>query len=140
MLHFCFIFVSGHRPGYPMIGILITDGYSSNKAETRKEAMNARLKGIKMFSIGIGNAIDTTELESVASEPKSQFVFTAASFKLLKSIESLLLSKTCEGTCLNDMKMSTYLPVYQKLNYMSNQLLICVVSESKIHIQNKLHS
>ncbi|XP_052079210.1 collagen alpha-1(XII) chain-like isoform X2 [Mytilus californianus] len=87
---------SGHRPGYPMIGILITDGYSSNKAETRKEAMNARLKGIKMFSIGIGNAMDTTELESVASEPKSQFVFTAASFKLLKSIESLLLSKTCE--------------------------------------------
>ncbi|XP_063397842.1 cartilage matrix protein-like [Mytilus trossulus] len=87
---------SGHRPGYPMIGILITDGYSSNKAETRKEAMNARLKGVKMFSIGIGNAIDTTELESVASEPKSQFVFTAASFKLLKSIESLLLSKTCE--------------------------------------------
>ncbi|CAC5396105.1 COL6A [Mytilus coruscus] len=88
---------AGHRPGYPMIGILITDGYSSNKAETRKEAMNARLKGIKMFSIGIGNAIDTTELESVASEPKSQFVFTAASFKLLKSIESLLLSKTCEA-------------------------------------------
>ncbi|XP_052079167.1 cartilage matrix protein-like [Mytilus californianus] len=87
---------SGHRPGHPMIGILITDGYSSNKAQTREEARNARLKGIKMFSIGVGSSVDATEIQSVASEPKSQFVFTAANFNLLKSIKTLVLSKACE--------------------------------------------
>ncbi|VDI28425.1 collagen, type VI, alpha [Mytilus galloprovincialis] len=87
---------SGHRPGHPMIGILITDGYSSNKAQTREEARNARLKGIRMFSIGVGSSVDATEIQSVASEPKSQFVFTAANFNLLKSIKSLVLSKACE--------------------------------------------
>ena len=87
---------SGHRPGVPKIGILITDGYSSNKVYTRNEAKNARLKGIKLFAIGIGNSLDTTELQSVASEPKSQFVFTAASFHLLKSIKTLVMTKACE--------------------------------------------
>lgn len=88
---------TGHRPGVPKIGILITDGYSSNKVYTRNEAKNARLKGIKLFAIGIGNSLDTTELQSVASEPKSQFVFTAASFDLLKSIKTLVMTKACEG-------------------------------------------
>ncbi|XP_063397843.1 cartilage matrix protein-like [Mytilus trossulus] len=87
---------SGHRPGHPMIGILITDGYSSNKAQTREEARNARLKGIRMFSIGVGSSVDATEIQSVASEPKSQFVFTAANFNLLKSIKTIVLSKACE--------------------------------------------
>ncbi|CAC5396123.1 COL6A [Mytilus coruscus] len=92
-----FSHASGHRPGHPMIGILITDGYSSNKAQTREEARNARLKGIKMFSIGVGSSVDATEIQSVASEPKSQFVFTAANFNLLKSIKTLVLSKACEA-------------------------------------------
>lgn len=92
---------SGHRPGHPMIGILITDGYSSNKAQTREEARNARLKGIRMFSIGVGSSVDATEIQSVASEPKSQFVFTAANFNLLKSIKTIVLSKACEGMLLN---------------------------------------
>ena len=87
---------AGHRPGVPKIGILITDGYSSNKPYTEREAKNARLDGIKLFAIGIGKKIDTTELQSVASEPKSQFVFTAKNFDLLKSIKTLVVTKACE--------------------------------------------
>ena len=44
---------NGDRPDYPNIGLLITDGRSSNTKETFDQAVSSRLQGIDLLSIGV---------------------------------------------------------------------------------------
>ena len=76
----------------------MTDGNSNNRQLTASEAAKARKDGITMLAIGVGRGINDKELNSISSDPDSQYTFHADSFDALKSLKGQLSSKTCEST------------------------------------------
>ena len=70
---------------------------SSSRSQTIAAANDARNKGITLFSIGIGSSIDLKELKEIGNDKKNNLFFQVNDFKALKSIESTLASKACEG-------------------------------------------
>ncbi|XP_013415045.2 cartilage matrix protein-like [Lingula anatina] len=88
---------NGARLGAIKIGIVITDGQSSDVSLTTNEAKNARDNGINMFAIGVGTNIKTTELNSIASDPDNRHVFTVSSFADFASIQADFTSGICKG-------------------------------------------
>lgn len=53
-----------------------------------------------MFSIGIGGDINIQELNSIATDPDTEHVFTVTNFASLKTISNSLTSRTCDGNVL----------------------------------------
>ncbi|XP_061197993.1 uncharacterized protein LOC133206079 [Saccostrea echinata] len=91
-----FTAAAGKRPGVPKIAIVVTDGNSNNRQLTSAEADKARKDNITMFAIGVGHGINDNELNSISSNPDSQYTFHAESFDSLTSLKGSLSSKTCE--------------------------------------------
>ena len=87
----------GARNGVPRIAVVLTDGKSNKPWMTARMALRARLAGIHVFAIGIGNEVDVHELEAIASTPSAKYVFTVGSFSALRSIRELLAIETCKG-------------------------------------------
>jgi receptor-type tyrosine-protein phosphatase Q len=61
----------------PRVGVVITDGYSSNFSATVSAAQSAHAEGIIMTAVGIGNYL-YSELDAIASD--SSYVFTLSGF------------------------------------------------------------
>ena len=49
------------------------------------------------FVLGIGEGIDTGELNSISSDPDSFFVFFVNNFTSLANIETRVVNNTCKG-------------------------------------------
>ena len=79
------------------VGIVITDGRSTNTSHTALEASKTRSKGIHLFAVGVGNRIDLRELYAIASKPRQDYAFRVRSFAALDSIKELLAIQTCTG-------------------------------------------
>lgn len=79
------------------IGIIVTDGQSSNVLLTVWEAAKAKRRGIRLFAIGIGYNTNPRELKGIASKPESDHVFKIDNFGALESIKQILAVRTCEG-------------------------------------------
>lgn len=77
------------------IMFVFTDGISKRPHETAREAELAKRDGIYMFSIGIGNSVERTELRDIASDPDDDFVFHVSNFSVLNTIRNILAIKTC---------------------------------------------
>ena len=93
-----FGFGNGNRLSVRDIAIVVTDGFSANRDSTRAQALSALNAGIRMFSIGVANAIDRffqEELNTIGSDPDSDHVFQVTDFSNLKSIEDTLVRRTC---------------------------------------------
>lgn len=69
------------RPGLPKIGIILTDGRSTNEAETKKEAAKTKAAGITLIAIGVGDKTSREELKAIASGPN--FVYDVQSYDAL---------------------------------------------------------
>lgn len=91
---------SGARPGVPRIGIVITDGSSSNSGEVAIQADNARLDNIGLISVGVGPNMNTAELQSIADDPDASHMFTVSDFNELHTITSSLIDAMCTGVTL----------------------------------------
>lgn len=83
------------RSGVAKIAVVITDGQSNNKIETLKEAEKLRNSGVIIFSVGVGDGVDRSELSGMAS--RSSYVFDVATFSALDSIRDRLTKTACEG-------------------------------------------
>ena len=88
---------SGGRQNVPEIMIIITDGISENQTATISEAKTAKLKGIKIIVVGIGNGVDKTELQTISSDPSSKFMINVNSYGKLDTIIDMLAGKACTG-------------------------------------------
>ncbi|XP_052280776.1 uncharacterized protein LOC127878297 [Dreissena polymorpha] len=88
----------GERPGAPDISIVITDGLSKYPSITKIQADRAKVDSITMFSIGIGNQTDPTELTGLASGP--QFQFQVEEFWALSKIDNVLANLACGATTM----------------------------------------
>lgn len=87
----------GARENVARIGIVLTDGQSSNMLMTVWEASKAKKVHINLFSIGIGSRINTRELKMMASRPAREHFFKVTDFNALQNIKNILAVRTCRG-------------------------------------------
>ncbi|KAJ8312084.1 hypothetical protein KUTeg_009457 [Tegillarca granosa] len=96
---------NGARPGVDKIGIVITDGGSTDPISTKTMALKVQQEGIQMFAIGVGPEFASNErnnqeeLNSIASDPDKDFVFTVDDADGLENIHNMISRKVCEDKC-----------------------------------------
>ncbi|NXK57692.1 MATN2 protein, partial [Sylvietta virens] len=78
----------------PRISIVFTDGRAQD--EVSEWATRAKQRGIIIYAIGIGKAIEE-ELLEIASEPSYKHLFYAEDFTALEDISEELRAKICEA-------------------------------------------
>ena len=54
-------------------------------------------QNIILFAVGVGNEIDSSELESIANKPSSTYVLYAENYAAIANIRDKLEQKLCEG-------------------------------------------
>lgn len=73
------------QPERPQVAIIVTDGVSDNREETRRKAQKLKDAGIHTYSVGVGNNVDLQELVDIASTyPKG--IVRVPSYKALEQI------------------------------------------------------
>ncbi|XP_033747185.1 cartilage matrix protein-like isoform X2 [Pecten maximus] len=96
MLDLAFAPKSGARTGVAKIGVIVTDGASTNPYKTEEMAERIhRIRNINMFAIGVGDAFNKDELAMIASEPASKHVFEVKDVQALSSITGLFTGRFC---------------------------------------------
>lgn len=88
----------GARADVAKIGIILTDGQSSNMLLTVWEASKAKKDNVNIFAIGIGSKINTRELRLMASRPTHEHFFKVTDFHALQNIKDMLAVRTCRVT------------------------------------------
>ncbi|KAL5022346.1 hypothetical protein ScPMuIL_001501 [Solemya velum] len=86
---------NGARSNVPRIGVVITDGRSSNSRNTVSEADKARMNNIGLIAVGVGSGIDTNELHGVADDPDNSNTFTVNNFDQLNNVADGILQRAC---------------------------------------------
>lgn len=84
------------RTGVPKMTVLITDGMSRHKQLTQDNATLAKKEGVYLFTLGIGYGVDSKELLSIASDPKSNFNYHVADYNHLADIKAKLSQQMSE--------------------------------------------
>ena len=54
---------------------------------------------LQVFAVGVGNGVDKTELNTIATDPDSTHVLTVANFQQLSKITATLNNQACNGMC-----------------------------------------
>ena len=57
------------------LAIVVTDGYQNRPGSTERESRLAKEAGIEIFTVGVTSNINETELNLIASNPKSNYVY-----------------------------------------------------------------
>ena len=89
---------AGDRPNVANILIVMTDGRSTQHAQTIAETAKLHRMNMKVFAIGIGSGVDRGELGHIATDAKH--VFLVNNFDALKTLQAELKNTTCVGKCL----------------------------------------
>ncbi|XP_069119207.1 cartilage matrix protein-like [Argopecten irradians] len=85
---------SGGRPGVQKYVVVMTDGKSNEPNLTMNYANVLKHQpNVTVIALGIGSAVDTAELQAIASD--SKHVFTVSNFDLLHVLEKELTDTTC---------------------------------------------
>eukprot|EP00761_Pharyngomonas_kirbyi_P012030 gb/GECH01012057.1/.p1 GENE.gb/GECH01012057.1/~~gb/GECH01012057.1/.p1 ORF type:complete len:483 (+),score=141.56 gb/GECH01012057.1/:1-1449(+) len=74
------------RNATPRVVFVVTDGNSNDSNATAEAAEQLRGESCEIFSIGVGDGIDLSELESIASEPNDKHVFSVEDWDALQGI------------------------------------------------------
>ena len=89
---------NGNRASVKDIAIVVTDGKSSSKSATITAANSARSAGIIMYSVGIGNNLELSEINGIANAPTASHAFVASNFvALATSVKQMIGEKICTG-------------------------------------------
>ncbi|XP_022340467.1 collagen alpha-5(VI) chain-like isoform X3 [Crassostrea virginica] len=83
----------GRRP----VGVVITDGGSTDPFRTQSVIKKVKEKGITMFAIGVGMSINKEELKMIASQPVAEHEFMVDDLDGLNMLRSTLVSRLCPG-------------------------------------------
>ena len=92
---------NGDRPNIQNIAIIITDGVSTRDvAQTIPEAIRARNRGIKIYSVGITKGINEKELREMSSMPQQENkdYFKAADFRSLEKVALAITNNACDNS------------------------------------------
>ena len=77
--------------------VLLSDGNSNVGGNPSACASELRASEIEVFAVGIGNGIDRSELQSIASQPYPKHVVSVNSFDALESVLKDLEDYVCPG-------------------------------------------
>ena len=91
---------SGARADVPRIAVIITDGGSSNPNLAMAAANKARTQNIGLLAVGVGNGVNTYELNNLADKPSISNVLTVNSYDNLDTITDSLVKQMCTGEWL----------------------------------------
>ncbi|XP_043994594.1 cartilage matrix protein [Gambusia affinis] len=94
MVDSVFNIAQGARPGVQKVAIVFTDGRSQDYIGDA--AKKAKELGLKMYAVGVGNALES-ELKQIASEPIGEHYFYTADFKAMSQIAKKLQINVCNG-------------------------------------------
>ncbi|GFO49159.1 collagen alpha-5(vi) chain [Plakobranchus ocellatus] len=83
------------RKNVAKIAVVLTDGQSSDEEKTREEADLLKKDGVKIYAIGVGKATKQAELETIANDPKADFVFSVDGFAALTELQEVLAITAC---------------------------------------------
>nr|KAG5710552.1 hypothetical protein BaRGS_013198 [Batillaria attramentaria] len=86
---------SGARSGSAKVAVLVTDGRSSRPADTVAHSKDLQDQGVTVFAIGVGDAVDKDELNSVASAPSCTHVQGAKDYQDLETIRAEIQQLAC---------------------------------------------
>ncbi|WAR11991.1 CO6A5-like protein, partial [Mya arenaria] len=89
----------GGRADAPHIAVVLTNQPSGSIDTVKLQSQTAKDNGVIIYAVGIGNAVDMSELQAMASDPDSRHLYTSANFDALGSLTDLLSAKICNG-CL----------------------------------------
>jgi hypothetical protein len=94
-----FVEVNGMRPqsaGVSRVLIIVTDGQANPGYDPISNTDSLKsTKNVNIFSIGVGCAYDTNQLNGMASAPLSSHVFLLKSFNVINLIVNQVNSATC---------------------------------------------
>uniref|UniRef100_M3ZL50 Matrilin-1 n=1 Tax=Xiphophorus maculatus TaxID=8083 RepID=M3ZL50_XIPMA len=96
MVDSVFNIAQGARPGVQKVAIVFTDGRSQDYIGDA--AKKAKELGLKMYAVGVGNALES-ELKQIASDPIGEHYFYTADFKAMSQIAKKLQINVCEDPC-----------------------------------------
>ncbi|CAL1528433.1 unnamed protein product, partial [Lymnaea stagnalis] len=85
---------AGGRVGATQVIITMTDGESTDPAETRRQASLQKDRGVHMISIGVGSAVNYAELVALSSGVSN--IFTAPSYEVLHRLAEEVTNRTCD--------------------------------------------
>lgn len=107
----------GDRANARNIAVVVVNSQSTvDTMSTITEAIQNRLAGFQMIVVGIEERVyNSTELESIASHPRSKNLIYVSAFRELPNVVNSVVSQTCNsidecisnpclnnGTCIND--------------------------------------
>ena len=90
--------IQGKRADVPSVALLITDGPSSTASvPTLAEATAAHQAGITIFTVGVSDSVNVTELQLIASSPRILYHqwWTVGNFASLSPIQPLVARALC---------------------------------------------
>lgn len=88
---------NGDRPNINNVGLVLTDGGSNDKEHTQTHAAATKDAGHTMLALGIGNWVDQTELNGIASHPPTDNTFNVETFADLDSVVDTVTSLICDS-------------------------------------------
>lgn len=83
------------RSGTPQVIILLTDGYHNRDGNPQTEAQLAKNAGVTVFTIAVGNSVNRNQINGIASDPDSRYVFSVSNFAGLQIILQPLVIQAC---------------------------------------------
>ena len=87
---------NGGRDDARRVAVILTDGRSASMKATKSQSRKAHRMGIEMYAIGIGDWVNTEELNYIASDkPNWQHMYKVPGFYELPSIKDSLIEHMC---------------------------------------------
>ena len=84
------------RAGVPHIIILLTDGQQEGApGDPVAEAAAARAAGTQIYAVGVGGGPNVDQLNAIASDPDSTYVYTVPDFTSLQAIRDQIVATAC---------------------------------------------
>uniref|UniRef100_A0A673LUL7 VWFA domain-containing protein n=1 Tax=Sinocyclocheilus rhinocerous TaxID=307959 RepID=A0A673LUL7_9TELE len=77
------------------IAVVVTDGKSQD--DVMDASVESRAQGIKVFAVGVGAEITTSELVTIANKPEGEYVLYAEDYTNIDRIRDAMEQKLCEG-------------------------------------------
>ena len=86
----------GDRSGVDNYAVIVSDGGSNiNKDRTIPEANEARRRGIKVYSVAVGESPSLSEMEGIANTPSTEYMVKLSTPADVKRASDELFDKLC---------------------------------------------
>ena len=87
----------GGRNNVPHVGVLVSNGMAANSDAFLQTSQQAKLSGIKLYTVGVGTGGHIQQFATAASSPYSRYSLVADSYSSLNDLSYPLAYRTMGG-------------------------------------------